>query len=83
MIMGLMMTVVGCGKDSDRPRFGMRVNSGTTVRKRVKPFILSYEDSVFNETVSLGEAVFKNHGFVTMEDWKNIYWDAFVFSEGW
>ena len=49
------------------PLFGSQVN-------------LSYEHK---ETVSLGEAIFTENGFVIASDRINVTLDAFVFSEGW
>ena len=66
----MIAEVVGCGGDSNSPKFGSRV-------------YLSYEHSMSNETVSLGEAVFTENGFVISSDRINVTSDAFVFSEGW
>ena len=66
----MIAEIVVFGGDSNSPNFGSRVN-------------LSYEHTMSNETVILGEAVFTENGFVISSDRMNVTSDAFVFSDGW
>ena len=72
VLLGLVVGLAGCSGDHDivSPSFGQRVN-------------VSYERAGSNETVTLGDGVFTENGFVITSDKINLTLDAFVFAEGW